>query len=81
MPEKRGQNSRSQVELQIMLRLDRKVSGSNPERTLRFSRLQARDNDCTMQCAYYDACLSNLCNIVAEFTLIVNRAMWQLVLI
>ena len=24
---------------------------------------------------------SNLCNIVAEFTLIVNHAMWQLVLI
>ena len=40
--------------------LECKVVGSIPERRVRFSRLQACSNDCTMQCAYSEAC----CKIV-----------------
>ena len=37
--------------------LECKVAGSNPERTVFcFSHLQAHNNDCTVQCAYFDAC-------------------------
>ena len=36
--------------------LERKVAGLIPERTVRFSRLQSHGNDCTMQCAYSEAC-------------------------
>ena len=38
--------------------LDRKVTGSNPKRTM-LPRLQSRDN-CSMERAYYDACWSSL---------------------
>ena len=36
--------------------LECKVKGSIPERAVCFSRLQARGNDSTMQCAYSEAC-------------------------
>ena len=64
MPEKRGQKSRSQVELQIIALLG--LQGRGSERTVFcFSCLQARDNDCTMQCAYSDACWVQIIEIVA----------------
>ena len=44
-----------QVQLQISL-VECKVMGLIPQRTVSFSHFQSHGNDCTMQCAYSDAC-------------------------
>ena len=46
-------------------RLDWRVTGSNPERTFHFLRLQSRDNGCTMHRAHSEALSSRIDIIVA----------------
>ena len=61
-------NEARRVGLQVELQIFAWIARSRvkiPRGRFRFSRLQACDNDCTMQCAYSDACWAQIIVIVA----------------